>query len=194
MTVIAAVGRALAQHRYAQAQITDAFAWRVVGQDSGARRLLQRVHGNAGVQTRHLALPLEEYSRLDSFTVANDAWIRVATELGERAMLAALADVELAPSDIDLLMTTTVTGVAAPSLDARLVGLLGLRPDIKRVPLFGLGCVAGAAGVARVHDYLLGHPDEVAVLLAVELCSLTIQNDDSSVANLVASGLFGDGA
>ena len=91
-------------------------------------------------------------------------------------------------------MTTTVTGVAAPSLDARLVQPLGLRTDVKRVPMFGLGCVAGAAGVARVHDYLLGHPDGVAVLLAVELCSLTVQRDDPSIANLIASGLFGDGA
>ena len=91
-------------------------------------------------------------------------------------------------------MTTSVTGVAAPSLDARLVGRLGLRADVKRVPIFGLGCVAGAAGLARLHDYLPGHPDDVAVLLSVELCSLTFQRDDDSTANLVASGLFGDGA
>jgi alkylresorcinol/alkylpyrone synthase len=62
------------------------------------------------------------------------------------------------------------------------------------MPLVGLGCVAGAAGIARVHDYLLGHPDDVAVLVAVELCSLTVQRDDVSMPNLVASGLFGDGA
>ena len=91
-------------------------------------------------------------------------------------------------------MTTTVTGVAAPSLDARLVQPLGLRHDVKRMPLFGLGCVAGAAGIARLHDHLVGHPDDVAVLLAVELCSLTLQRDDTSTAHLVASGLFGDGA
>jgi len=72
--------------------------------------------------------------------------------------------------------------------------VIGLRPDVKRVPLVGLGCVAGAAGVARLHDYLVGHPDEVAVLVSVELCSLTVQRDDVSVPNLVASGLFGDGA
>jgi alkylresorcinol/alkylpyrone synthase len=87
-----------------------------------------------------------------------------------------------------------VTGIAAPSLDARLVPRLGLRTDVKRVPVFGLGCVAGAAGIARVHDYLRGDPDGVAVLLSVELCSLTVQHDDTSTANLVASGLFGDGA
>ena len=67
-------------------------------------------------------------------------------------------------------------------------------PDVVRMPLVGLGCVAGAAGVARLHDYLVGHPDAVAVLMAVELCSLTVQRDDASVPNLVASGLFGDGA
>ena len=71
---------------------------------------------------------------------------------------------------------------------------VGLRPDVKRVPLFGLGCVAGAAGVARMHDYLLAFPDHVSVLLAVELCSLTLQRDDYSIANLVATSLFGDGA
>ncbi len=59
--------------------------------------------------------------------------------------------------------------------------------------MFGLGCVGGAAGIARLHDYLVGHPDDVAVLLSVELCSLTVQRDDDSMANLVASGLFGDG-
>jgi alkylresorcinol/alkylpyrone synthase len=93
-----------------------------------------------------------------------------------------------------VIISTTVTGLAVPSLDARIAGVLGLRPDVKRVPLVGLGCVAGAAGVARLNDYLLGHPDEVAVLVAVELCSLTVQRDDVSIANLVASGLFGDGA
>src|SRR5690606_3523801 len=88
----------------------------------------------------------------------------------------------------------SVTGIAAPSIDARLVPELGLRANVKRVPSFGLGCVAGAAGIARLHDYLLGHPREVAVLVSVELCSLTLQRDDVSVANFVASGLFGDGA
>lgn len=89
-------------------------------------------------------------------------------------------------------MTTSVTGLAVPSLDVRIANQLGLRDDVKRVPLFGLGCVAGAAGIARIHDYLQGHPDDVAVLLSVELCSLTFQRDDASTANLVGSGLVPD--
>ena len=82
-------------------------------------------------------------------------------------------------------MSTTVTGVAVPSLDARIAGRLGLRPDVRRVPIFGLGCVAGAAGVARMNDYLRGAPDDVAVLVSVELCSLT-RKHNPSMATLVA--------
>jgi alkylresorcinol/alkylpyrone synthase len=87
-----------------------------------------------------------------------------------------------------------VTGVAVPSLDARIAAKVGLRPDVRRVPIFGLGCVAGAAGVARLNDYLRGRPDDVAALVAVELCSLTLQTADPSMANVVAGSLFGDGA
>ena len=82
----------------------------------------------------------------------------------------------------------------APSIDARLVNRLGLPPRVKRLPIFGLGCVAGAAGIARAADYVRAYPGEVAVLLSVELCSLTLQPEDLSIPNLIASGLFGDGA
>ena len=184
---------ALAPHRYEQAVITEAFG-DLVTPDPGDRALLERLHAATGVHSRHLVLPLEEYAGIRDFGEANGHFIDHAVALGARAVLSALGRSGLEPTDVDLVMTTTVTGVAAPSIDARLVDRLGLRHDVKRVPVFGLGCVAGAAGVARVADYLRGHPDDVAVLLSVELCSLTVQRDDASVANLVASGLFGDGA
>lgn len=148
----------------------------------------------SGVEFRNTALQLSRYSELDGFTEANEAYLEVALDLGERALLAVLDEAKVKPSEIDIVFSTTVTGVTVPTLEARLATRVGLRPDVKRVPLFGLGCVAGAAGVARMHDYLRAFPDQAAALLAVELCSLTIQRQDSSVANLVATSLFGDGA
>lgn len=194
MSVIAAVGSAVPDHCYPQAEITEALAVTVLGRAQDRLPVMRRLHASSKVATRHLALPLERYADLGGFTGSNDAFIEVGLDLAERAIRDALDRAGLVPQDVDLVMSVSVTGVAAPSLDARLVDRLGLRPDVKRLPVFGLGCVAGAAGVARVHDYLLGHPDEVAVLVSVELCSLTLQADDTSVANLVASGLFGDGA
>ena len=155
---------------------------------------IEELHRSVRVGGRFLALPLEEYEALNTFRARNDAWLRVAVALGETAVRRALDDASLAPGDVDHVFFVTVTGLATPSVDARLVNRLGLREDVKRTPIFGLGCVAGAAGIARVSDYLRAYPKETALLLSVELCSLTLQRDDVSIANVIASGLFGDGA
>jgi alkylresorcinol/alkylpyrone synthase len=192
VTTIAAVRGVLPDHRYSQPEITAMFG--ALLDDQRRLPLLQRLHASAGVQTRHTVLPLDEYAALADFGAANDAYIEHAVALGSAAMEAALHDAGLVPADVDAVYFTTVTGIAAPSIEARIAARIGLRPDVKRVPMFGLGCVAGAAGVARLHDYLRGAPHDVAVLLSVEICSLTLQRADDSTANLVASGLFGDGA
>ena len=191
--ILAARGR-LPEHKSTQHEVTAMFADLIVTGAGLDRALLERFHANAGVSSRHTALPLEDYARLESFGQSNDAFIAVAVDLGAQAVTAALAAAGLAPSDVDLIVSTTITGLAVPSLEARIAPLVGLRPDVKRVPIVGLGCLAGAAGIARLHDHLVGHPTDVAVLLSVELCSLTVQRGDISTANLVASGLFGDGA
>jgi alkylresorcinol/alkylpyrone synthase len=193
MTRIAAVRGALPPNRYPQSEITDTFA-RICLPPGADRRLLDRLHTAARVDHRNLVLPLDQYAKLDGFGMANEIFIEAAVDLGAEAVMAALDAAGLAPADVDMIMFTSVTGIAAPSVDARLAGRIGLRPDVKRVPVFGLGCVAGAAGIARLHDYLRGWPGHVAVLLSVELCSLALQRGEPTPVNLVASGLFGDGA
>jgi len=190
---IAAVGQGLPPHYYDQDTLLAALRAQWAGRHYNLDRL-ERLHHNVLVGGRHLALPLEEYAGLDTFGKANDAWIRVARQVGADAVREALALAGLGPGDVDSLIAVSVTGLATPSLDARLVNLLGLPPRIKRLPVFGLGCVAGAAGIARAADYVKAWPDEVSVLLSVELCSLTLQREDLSIPNLIASGLFGDGA
>ena len=193
MTTIAAVRGVLPGPAYKQEDLTSTFAELCLPPERRSVALVERFHRSAQVATRHLALPLDRYRELDGFTAANDAFLQVAVDLGAQAVTEALAAAGLVPADVDLIISTTVTGVAVPSLEARIAARIGLRPDVKRVPLMGLGCLAGAAGVARLHDFLLGAPGAVGVLVSVELCSLTVQRNDPTAANMVASGLFGDG-
>lgn len=190
---IASVASALPDHFYDQEAILSRLEQEWGGRHFNKDRL-RRLHQNVLVGGRHLALPLEEYDALRGFGDANDAWIRVGLEVGGAALERALDRAGVAPDALDALFFVSVTGLAVPSLDARLVTRLGLNPAIKRTPIFGLGCVAGAAGVARAADYVRAFPDHSAALLSVELCSLTVQREDLSIPNLIATGLFGDGA
>ena len=190
---VSAVHGALPANRYEQDEVTEALAeWLPL--PAGARDLLRRFHANSGVRSRHFALEMGEYLKLSGFGQANDVYLGAALDLAEQAVAGGLHEAGLSASDVDLLVGASTTGIATPSLDARLANRLGLRPDVRRMPLFGLGCVAGAAGLARAHDYLAARPDQVAVLFTVELCSLAFQLADVSAPTLVGSALFGDGA
>ncbi len=122
------------------------------------------------------------------------SYIDVAKELGAKALEDGIRKAGIEPHEVDHLFFVSSTGIATPSIDALLVNRLSLRTDVKRTPIFGLGCLAGAAGIARAADYLRSFPDQVAILVSVELCSLTLQRQDLSIRNIIASGLFGDGA
>jgi len=190
---IRAVGRALPPHYASQEEIIQGLRELWATRHFNVERL-EELHRAVQVSGRHLALPVGEYPRLVTFQQRNDAWIRVALDLSEQVVRQALDKAGLTPRDVDHIFFVTVTGISTPSIDARLVNRLGLRPDVKRTPIFGLGCVAGAAGTARAADYLRGFPGHTALLVSTELCSLTLQREDLSIPNIIASGLFGDGA
>ena len=191
--IISGVGSALPEHRYPQETLTQGFKayW---GSRLEKPEQFERLHAHMRVSMRHLAYPMSRYLDFRTFGDTNAAWFEVAQELGERAIDAALDHAGLARRDLNALIVVSVTGVASPSLDARLINRMSLRPDVKRTPIFGVGCVGGALGLSRAADHVLAYPEQTAAILAVETCSLTLDRDDLSTANLIATGLFGDGA
>jgi alkylresorcinol/alkylpyrone synthase len=190
---IASAASAFPEHYYSQKELLQRLRdyW---GDELRNPQLLERLHRNVTVDGRYLAVPAEQYLDIRTWGQANDIWIRVAQELGERALCLALHNAGIEPKDLGCLLFTTVTGVASPSIDAMLINRMKLPVNIRRTPIFGLGCVAGAAGIARAADYVQAYPKQAAALVSVELCSLTLQREDLSVANLISSGLFADGA
>jgi alkylresorcinol/alkylpyrone synthase len=190
---IASVASAMPAHYYSQQDVAEYLKQVWQHQPSIVSRLGALLQ-NCGVEGRHFSMPIERYVEFTRFGQFNDVWIETALELGERAIRKALDRAGLAAQDVDVILFTTVTGLASPSIDARLCNKLDFRPDIKRMPFFGLGCVAGASAVSRAADYVRGDPRGVALVLSVELCSLTWQKGDTSLAHAISCGLFGDGA
>ncbi len=189
---ILSAASAFPEYHYTQRQLIDAFLqhWGPLVSDV---RKLELLHHNVGVDGRYLARPIEQYVNM-TFGQANNVWIETAQRLGAEAVSKALALAGIPPDRPGAIIFVSVTGISSPSIDALLVNRLELSPHIRRTPIFGLGCVAGAAGLARAADYVRAYPDQYVILLSVELCSLTLQRDDVSPANLISTGLFGDGA
>lgn len=190
---IASAASAFPQHYYPQDFLLEKLQewW---GDRLKNPQMLARLHRNVAVEGRHLAIPYQDYYDIHTWGDANNVWIKVAQELGEQALCRALHHAGLDKNSLGALFFTSVTGISSPSIDALLINRMGLPLNIRRVPIFGLGCVAGAAGIARAADYVRAYPGQAAALVSVELCSLTIQREDLSVANLISSGLFADGS
>jgi alkylresorcinol/alkylpyrone synthase len=152
---------------YSQRAITEALElqW---GDKVPNSKVLERLHSRCGVEQRHMLFKLPEYQRIQSFGEANNIWIEAATRLGARSVCRALRKADRHPSSISAIFFTTVTSFASPSIDARLINQLPFREDLKRVPIFGLGCVAGAAGIARAADLAAMSPGFCAELVLLQ--------------------------
>src|SRR5580698_6104755 len=177
---IAATTTAFPPYYFKQQEVVDELKtyW---GKGPDKAAVLERLHARTGVQGRYFSRPLDEYTALDTWGKTNNVWIEVSEQLGEQAIDCVLKQTGLGRKQIDAIFFVSVTGICSPSIDARLINRMGLSPNIKRNPIFGLGCVAGAAGIARAADYVKAYPNETAALVSVELCSLTLQQEDLSV-------------
>jgi alkylresorcinol/alkylpyrone synthase len=191
---LASLATALPKHVVLQAD-ARAFAGRlfrdVLAADNA--RLLA-IFDHTGIERRHVCMPLEWYGEPHDFGATNACYVEQALALGAEAITGALDPVGLAAADVDHLVVVSSTGIATPSLDARLANVLPFRGDFRRTPIWGLGCAGGVAGLARARDFALAHPRSRVLLLALELCSLTFQRGDLNRRNLVAASLFSDGA
>jgi alkylresorcinol/alkylpyrone synthase len=163
----------------------------------GKAALFERLSGvfdNAGIDRRHLVAPPDWYEQPRGWSERNAIYLQSAERLFEEAARAAIAQAGLNPGDIDGVLTVSTTGIATPSLEARVAPRLGLRADIRRVPLFGLGCAGGVSGLGTAARLAAGEPGSRWLFVTVETCSTSIRLDSDDAAAIVATALFGDGA
>ncbi len=192
MPRIAGVATATPPHPVPQT-LVEPFALNLFGNSDRFRRLVP-VFQNAKVDTRYFSKSLEWFSEPHTFTEMNDIYIETALELTAEVVTKLARQCEIKTTDFDVIFLISNTGVSTPSLDARLSNRIRLNPHIKRIPIWGLGCAGGAAGLARAHDYLKAYPTHRALIVAVELCSLAFQREDLTKSGIISVALFGDGA
>ena len=149
---------------------------------------------NTGIRTRRAVRPLPWYAEARDWPGRNDAYLEAAEALYLEAAQKALLGAGLSVADVATVVTVSSTGISTPSLEARVHGRLGLRPDVRRVPVFGLGCGGGVSGLSVAGRLARADPGRPVLLVVVELCTLSCRPDEASKANIVATALFGDGA
>jgi len=163
----------------------------------GRKALFDRLSGvfdNAGIDQRNIVAPLDWYAHNHGWAERNRVYLDAADALFLDVARRAIEGAGLQPGDIDGIVTVTTTGIATPSLDARGALLLGLRPDVRRVPIFGLGCAGGVSGLATAARLAAAEPGTRWLFVTVETCSISIRLDSDDPAAIVATALFGDGA
>jgi alkylresorcinol/alkylpyrone synthase len=190
---IVSAGRALPPHQLSQHEILEFARVHFGRADSGWERLLD-VFQNAQINQRYFSVPADWYRTPHSFIEKTEEYVRSCDALGVAAVKDCLEPLHLAVDLVDYIIFVSSTGIATPSIDARLINLLEMRSNIRRTPIWGLGCAGGAAGLSHAYHHLLGHPKERVLIVAIELCGLTFQQEDFSRSNFIATALFGEGA
>lgn len=190
---IQAVGIAVPPHALEQKEIKEFVGTLFHSRIANLERLLP-VFESSCIGVRHLSQPLEWYSTIHSFAEANKIFEQVALELSEKAALEAMKKANVQPEDIGMIIFVSSTGIVTPTLDAKLIQRLGLSPHTGRLPIWGLGCGGGVAGLARAAELSYSLQGRSVLLITVELCSLTFQQNDYSKSNLVGTSIFADGA
>jgi alkylresorcinol/alkylpyrone synthase len=193
MATIAATATAHPAYALRRDQLKEALknAFDLPAEDLSA---ILSVFYNAGVEQRYFVQPLEYLVKPRPLDQVSREYAEAAIELASRVAGECLAQAGKKPEDIDYLITTSCTGVMIPSVDAHLVNAMGFRPDVRRLPITELGCAAGAVALSRARDFVKAYPQSNVLVVAVELPSLTFQRRDISMANMVSSAIFGDGA
>jgi alkylresorcinol/alkylpyrone synthase len=185
---------AVPPYRLAQSDATamarQVFAGRVRDFDR-----LEKVFETAGIRARYTARPAEWYlTKGLGWPERNAAYLDAAQALFIEAAGAALAAAGCAASDVDAIVTISSTGISTPSLEARVAGRLGFRPDVQRVPVFGLGCAGGVSGLAIASRLAIAQPGATVLLVAIEICTTAFRGDQPTKSSIIATALFGDGA
>ena len=192
MPVILSIERYLPPFRYEQEVVTGwVRAW--LEEADGVSSRLLSVYTASGVHTRASVVPIEEVFRPGDFEAQNDRYCEIARAAGVDLAKRALASAGLAPGEIDLVVSVSCTGFMIPAVEAHVADCLGMGPRLARLPITESGCAGGVVALARAADYLRAHPDRAALVLAIELSSLTFQRWDRSPTNVVSTAIFGDG-
>jgi len=193
MPKIVAAAAAMPAHVYSQDSIKEAVSQLFVHEEADFKKAL-RVFGNSRIRERQFMMPLEWYLTPRSAAERNGIYREKGLELALAAARDCLARAGCRPEEVDVIIFVSSTGIATPTLDTHIINDLGMKPTVVRLPLWGLGCAAGVAGLARACDYCLGHPGDRVLVVALECCSLNFIASDISKKNLVAASLFADGA
>ncbi|MDA8351615.1 MAG: type III polyketide synthase [Firmicutes bacterium] len=193
MPRILSIGTAVPEYTLEQEEAKD-FAGRLFRDSFQNIDRYLPIFEHARIRSRRLSRPREWFDKKRGLAERNQVYMETACQLGDEAVRRCLAQAGLSSKQVDHLFFVSTSGLATPSIDARMVHRLGLDLHVKRTPIWGLGCAGGASGLARAYEYTRAFPDSLVVILAVELCSLTFRPNDRSKSNFVATSLFADGA